>query len=147
MSMESIRQHWHNSATQYGTSLRATTKTSTVKRMEVDALTRALREVVIDRGVGLNILEIGCGNGQNCLNLVDIFPQACFTGLDFIEAMIAAANKLKKERAIPDDRLTFQVGDVLDLQVPMAAYDVVFTDRCLINLNTDDLQQQVISSL
>jgi SAM-dependent methyltransferase len=147
MTLESIRQHWHGWATQYGTGLRATTKASSAKIIEIDALVRAVRGVALERGDRLNILEAGCGNGQNCLALADTFPQARFTGVDFIEAMIAAANHLKKERAIPDDRLAFQVGDVLDLPVPRSAYDVVFTDRCLINLNSDDLQQRAISSL
>lgn len=147
MEMEGIREHWQNWATQYGTSLRATTKTSTLKAMEIDALTRALRGVARERGERLNILEIGCGNGQNCLSLIDSFPEASFTGVDFIEAMIAAANTLKADRAIPDERLMFQVGNVLDLQLPIAAFDAVITDRCLINLNTDRLQQQAIVAL
>ena len=94
MDLNGIRQQWHDWATQYGTSLRATAKTSTLKAMEIDALTRAMRGVVMERGKRLNILEIGCGNGQNCLSLLDTFPEAVFTGLDFIEEMIAAANEL-----------------------------------------------------
>jgi len=147
MEMEGIREHWHNWATRYGTSLRATTKTSTLKAMEIDALARALRSVARECGERLNILEIGCGNGQNCLSLIDSFPEASFTGVDFIDAMIAAANTLKGERAFPDERLLFQVGNVLDLRLPLAAFDAVFTDRCLINLNTDALQQQAVAAL
>ncbi len=147
MTLENIRQHWNDWATRYGTGLRATTKATSAKIIEIDALARAMRGIAQERGDRLHILEVGCGNGQNCLGLIDMFPHACFTGLDFIDAMIVAANDLKKERAIPDERLTFQFGDVLDLQVPRSAYDVVFTDRCLINLNSDALQQRAIFSL
>lgn len=115
--------------------------------MELDALSRALADVEKIAGRHLNILEVGCGNGQNCLNLLDRHPAASFTGVDFIDEMISAANSVKCERGIPDDRVVFQVGNVLELSLPKSSFDVVFTDRCLINLNTDVLQQQAITSL
>jgi len=147
MDLESIRRHWQNWATQYGTGLRATTKTATAKAMELDALSRALTEIERSNGKSLRILEMGCGNGQNCLRLLDSHPEASFTGIDFVAQMIDAANSVKAERQIPDARLVFQVGNVLDLSIPAHRYDVVFTDRCLINLNSDSLQQQAIASL
>ena len=67
--------------------------------------------------------------------------------IDFVEEMIAAANSIKVEKNIPDKRLIFQVGNVLALSLPHSFYDIVFTVRCLINLNTDVLQQKAIASL
>ena len=147
MDMDGIRQHWQESAKQYGTSLMATTKTSTAKAMELDALSRALKEIEEMAGSDLKILEIGCGNGQNCLNLMEKHAGALFTGVDFIEEMVEAANSVKKENGIPDERVVFLVGNVLELSLPHASFDVIFTDRCLINLNTDALQQKAIESL
>jgi SAM-dependent methyltransferase len=151
MDLDGIRQHWQNWARQYGTSLRATTKTSSAKAMELDALSRALAgiEKAVNKtaGTGLKILEAGCGNGQNCLNLLDAHPDASFTGIDFIEEMVTAANALKAERSLGDERVKFQVGDVMALSLPRGSFDVVFTDRCLINLNTDALQHRAIASL
>lgn len=147
MDLNGIREHWQGWARQYGTSLRATTKTSTAKLLELDVLSRALAAIESTRSEGLHVLEMGCGNGQNCLNLVDRHPRARFTGIDFIEEMIAAANAVKAERALADARMVFEVGNVLDLKLPENSFDVVFTDRCLINLNTDALQQQAIAAL
>ncbi|HXC41639.1 MAG TPA: class I SAM-dependent methyltransferase [Burkholderiales bacterium] len=147
MDLDGIRRHWQSWARQYGTSLRATTKTSSAKAMELDALSRALAAIEKTSGAGLNILEAGCGNGQNCLNLLEAHPGASFTGIDFIEEMVEAANALKAERSLSDERIKFQVGNVMALSLPRASFDVVFTDRCLINLNTDALQQQAIASL
>jgi ubiquinone/menaquinone biosynthesis C-methylase UbiE len=147
LDLNSIREHWQGWAQQYGTSLRATTKTSSAKIMEIDALSRALLNIQKTVGRGLKILEVGCGNGQNCLNLLDALPRASFTGIDYIEEMVTAANAVKGERRIPDERVIFQVANVLELSIPDSSFDVVFTDRCLINLNTDSLQHQAIASL
>ena len=147
MNLTEIREHWQSWAKEYGTSLRATTKSSTAKMIELDALSRALGEVQAQLGRGLRILEVGCGNGLNCLSLLAAYPEAHFTGIDFIPEMVASANEVKREKAIPNDKLNFQVGNVLELSFPPASFDVIFTDRCLINLNTDALQQQAIKGL
>lgn len=147
LDLNSIRQHWQNWANQYGTSLRATTKTSTAKAMELDALSRALAEIESITASNISILEVGCGNGQNCLQLIEKHSKASFTGIDFIEEMIEAANSVKKQRGIPDEQLVFQVGNVLELSLPPASFDVIFTDRCLINLNTNSLQHEAIAAL
>ncbi len=147
MDLEEIRAHWQNWAVQYGTDLRATTKTSTLKAIEVDAFARAFCPIIEEKGEALKILEIGCGNGQNCLSLSRIFPAASFMGIDFISEMVAAAIKLKVSNQISDDRVVFREGNVLDLDLPKASFDIIFTDRCLINLNSDSLQQQAIKIL
>lgn len=147
IDLNGIRKHWQEWAKEYGTNLRATTKASTAKAMELEALSRALTEIERTQGSELTILEVGCGNGHNCLSLTEKHSSASFTGIDFIEDMVEAANSVKKEKGIPDERVVFQVGNVLNLALPHAAFDVIFTDRCLINLNTDLLQQKAIASL
>ncbi len=147
MDLNAIRDHWQNWAREYGTSLRATTKTGSAKVMELDALSRAFAAIEKTAGTQLSILEVGCGNGQNCLALLERHPAAAFTGIDFIPEMVDAANSVKAQRGLPDARVVFQVGNALALDLPQASFDVVFTDRCLINLNTDALQQQAIASL
>jgi SAM-dependent methyltransferase len=146
MDLSSIHQHWQEWASRYGTGLRATTKTSTAKAMEIDALSRTLIDIEKTQGRHLRILEAGCGNGQNCFSLLERHPGCFFLGIDYVEQMIAAANAIKAEHGISDERLHFSVGNVLELSVP-GTFDVLFTDRCLINLNTDSLQQQAIASL
>ena len=147
MDLKDIHEHWQTWAKQYGTSLRATTKTSTAKAMEWDAFSRALKEIDDSATRELKILEVGCGNGQNCFRLLELYPRAALTGIDFVPEMIDAANAVKSEKQIPDERLRFLVGNVLELSLPHESFDVVVTDRCLINLNTDSLQHDAISAL
>ena len=147
MNHDEIKAHWQDWAKTHGTSLRATTKTMTAKRMELDALERAFRRVVDDGRDGASVLEIGCGNGQNCLHLAETFPALRFLGIDYVGEMVASAQELKARSGLGDDRLRFMQGDVLKLDGLGEAFDIVFTDRCLINLNTDELQMQALSSL
>jgi SAM-dependent methyltransferase len=148
MDTQEIRQHWSNWASTYGTSLRATTKTWTAKALEIDALYRRLRMVLPDSG-SADILEIGCGNGVNCIELAKQIPQGHFDGVDYVDQMVDAAIENVRSSNVAE-RMRFFVGDVLQLNQLSAlkqTYDVVFTDRCLINLNTLDLQMRAITAL
>ncbi len=147
MDHDAIKAHWQDWAKTYGTSLRATTKTSSAKRVELDALVRAFRRVLGDIRGKKRVFEAGCGNGQNCLYLAEVFPTLSFLGADYVNDMVDAARKLARERAISEDRACFFQRDILELGDLGPPFDVIFTDRCLINLNTDELQKQALTGL
>jgi len=144
-----IKAHWTDWAVKYGTDLRATTLASSIKRLEVDALRRAIGRALLPCSPG-SILEIGCGNGQNIVALCKIFDSNMFgfTGVDYVPEMIAAAKQNAADIGVPS--LRFLVGDVLDLDSVAGlerVYDVVFTDRLLINLDTTEAQKRAIDNL
>lgn len=148
MDREDIKAHWTDWAKTYGTSLRATTKTSTAKMLELDALTRAFRVALGSNPPKGNVLEVGCGNGENLLHLATVFPTLQFTGIDFIPEMIEAATQRRAENGIPADRLKFSTGDILAPDFEAGGpYDLIFTDRCLINLSSDELICEALSRL
>jgi SAM-dependent methyltransferase len=147
LDVDEIRQHWTQSARAHGTALQATTKTWTAKVLELDALTRRLTATVGDR-TG-RVLEMGCGNGVNCIDLAARFPNLSFDGVDYVPEMVQSATEHART-AEHADRLRFFVGDavgVASVDGLAAEYDIVFTDRCLINLDTVDLQKAAISAL
>lgn len=147
MDSDDIRQHWTQWATAYGSALRATTKTWTAKALEIDALSRRLRAHLGDRAG--TVLEVGCGNGVNCVELAKAFPSLELDGVDYVPEMVAGAVENARGGGVAG-RTRFHVGDVNDLAAVTAlrpAYDVVFTDRCLINLNTSELQKAAIGAL
>lgn len=147
MKLEEIKNHWSDWAETYGVNLRATTKTSTAKAMEIDAFIRVF-ERIIDEGTNpKTVLEVGCGNGHNCLSLAQHFKEMNFTGVDFIAEMVASAQQSQKEEGIDESRLRFAEDNVLELATVENTYDIIFSDRCLINLNTDELQMQAITGL
>jgi SAM-dependent methyltransferase len=147
MDLESIKQHWQEWA-KAGVDVRATTKTPTIKALEIDALTRAIAAVGNSMNERLRLLEAGCGNGQNCVALAQEFPNSQFDGFDYIEKMVESARLLAEQKGV-SDRARFTVGDLTN---PMrgeltSPYDVVFTVRAIINLNTPELQFQAIGEL
>lgn len=149
MKTNEIRDHWTNWARTYGEHLNATTKTPTIKALEIDAFVRAIAKTAKGRKDQFTALEAGCGNGLNCMALAEAFPKASFDGIDYIPEMVDAAKAAGAKKGY-DDRLRFYTGNVLDLSGTEGlrdSYDFVFTDRCLINLNTLDLQKNAISSL
>lgn len=149
VSLEEIHKHWTQLALVHGGSLQATTKTWTAKALEIDALSRRFSSILGSPDAPATVLEVGCGNGANCFSLADAFLSARFDGVDFVPEMTAAAESSSANRDARE-RLRFFVGDALKLQDVEGlhpAYDIVFTDRCLINLNTTDLQKEAISSL
>jgi SAM-dependent methyltransferase len=148
MDSQEIKQHWTNWVTSYGTDLRATTKTWTAKALELDAMSRRLNSI-LGNPADSSILEVGCGNGVNCVELARLFHQVRFDGVDFIPEMVTAAIQNAVAGNV-QDRVRFFVGDAIGVAGVTGlqpVYDVVFTDRCLINLNTRELQKQAISAL
>jgi SAM-dependent methyltransferase len=132
-----VKAHWTDWATKYGRDLRATTLASSIKRLEVDALRRAIERSSPPHNA--HVLEVGCGNGQNIAALAASFKNYSWTGVDYIPEMIAAAKE-----TCPG--ATFHVADVMDLP-DIGPYDVVFTDRMLINLGSIAMQRQAIENL
>ena len=59
MDLEEIRKHWEEKAREHGIDLKATTKTSTLKKIEVDALFRAIKAIPFVAQNDVKILEVG----------------------------------------------------------------------------------------
>jgi hypothetical protein len=77
-----------------------------------------------------------------------LFPDYSFHGLDYSEEMIKLANKIRIES--PSRNVKFDVANVLELANNNALekeYNLVFTDRLLINLNSWKTQQQGLLQL
>lgn len=154
MQKERNLEHWQSWARSFGTALRSTTKCQSIKRLEIAALARRIAEVseVVGRE-NLNVLEVGCGNALNGLALSEAFPEIAWYGLDFSSEMVeqgravvaSASNALASRMVVAEgDALSLSEDSVLralsgdsntDKKVsPPTRFDVIYTDRCLINL-------------
>jgi SAM-dependent methyltransferase len=148
MDEEVIHDHWLSWATSHGTDLRATTRSKTAKRLELDALRRHIAPLLAARS-DARILEMGCGNGINCLELARCFADVRVDGVDFVAEMIGAAERNRLAEGV-GDRVRFFVGDAIGVGAVAGLadrYDIVFTDRCIINLNSAEAQGEAIGAL
>jgi ubiquinone/menaquinone biosynthesis C-methylase UbiE len=88
---------------------------------------------------GMRVLDVSCGNGFSTA----IFARHAshVVGIDYAESMIARAQR--DFGHLPN--VEFQLQDVLNLDLSAANFDVVVSQRCLINLlSWEDQQQSII---
>jgi SAM-dependent methyltransferase len=90
---------------------------------------------------GQSILDIGCGNGFSTA----IFAKyaAHVVGIDYSPAMIERA----KHQFGHLSNVDFELKDVANLEFSPKSFDVVISQRCLINLPTWEAQQKAISDI
>ena len=103
----------------------ATSPDFNLREVEIDYLSRQL-------GDGLRILDVGCGNGYSTLSHAARWKGA-FVGVDFVPEMVDAAREMIGQFALSGS-IEFAVGDVTCLDFPDASFDVVISQRCLLNL-------------
>lgn len=131
-SLEQIRKHWDERA---ALGQMAGTQDLGLKRLEQDAILSAISEAAGGRQI--RILEIGCGIGETARRL-----SLLAGSLDAIDASPEMINQALK---LGSYGVRFAVGDVLN--PPAGPYDVIYTQRCLINLPTWELQKQAIDAI
>ena len=79
-------------------------------------------EADLERGIA--VLDLGCGQGGALQAMAQLFPNSRFTGYDFSEEGIAAANSRAHDLALANLRFALQDAAMLDEQ---ARYDLIFT--------------------
>jgi len=88
------------------------------------------------------MIDVGCGSGYATRLLAPLVRET--VGVDFSEAMIARA----QTAAAGQPGLHFDVGDVLSLDARAhGTFDVALSVRCLINLESWQLQQKAIENI
>jgi len=142
---EKIKQYWEERAS-VSQDQSATTNDIWLRELEIKTIIETLLELkILDTS---NVLDIGCGDGYSTIKIAKRFPQSTFHGIDFSENMIKMANSnLEKENNI-NLKVKFSVGSVLDLdKLVSSKVDVVISDRCLINLESLNQQQEAIEKI
>jgi len=148
MDSAQVKEHWRSWATTR-TGACQTSMCETIKTLEIDALDRRLRSLVKSQD-DFTILEAGCGNGMNCNELAKRYGcNVRFYGFDYLPEMVLAANQNAKKANV-EKRARFVVADLLGLHSIIKinqTYDVVISNRLIINLNTVELQREGIQIL
>ncbi len=108
------------------------------KQLEIEAIASYVRP-------GMRILDFGCGNGITALELAQRFS-VDLTGIDYAEGMISAAIDLSGKMELKG-KVQFHVADHTSLCNIQDRFDLVYSERALINLKNWDYQRQAIEDL
>lgn len=116
----------------------AGTRDVVAKQIELAAIAGYVRD-------GMRILEVGCGNGIAAIELArshDVKIRA----IDYAAEMIAAANALRGDQQLRGS-VRFEVGDVQSLADFGEKFDLIYTERVLINLPDWPAQKKAIADI
>lgn len=130
-----IKQYYNNKA---GYGKYATSPDFNLREVEVDYLSRWIHD-------GLKVLDVGCGNGYSTIRFAEKY-HSHFTGIDFVPEMVNSANALKNEFNVLGE-VEFAIGDVTSLIYEDDSFDVVVSERCLLNLPSRELQWKALDEI
>ncbi|HYX67710.1 MAG TPA: class I SAM-dependent methyltransferase [Terriglobales bacterium] len=139
---ELIRDHYRQQAEKHGASSRSTMEDEIIRGRELEFIDkflgtagRALRKKA------LKVLDLGCGNGYALELAHRSHPRNRYWGLDFSEDLLALA----RGRELPHCDL--RSGDARALPYQQGFFDVVYTERCLINLLDPREQEKALGEI
>src|SRR5437660_3719880 len=89
----------------------------------------------------LRVLDLGCGNGYALSVLAQAQPALRYCGVDFSEELLAIA----KSRALSG--CEFKEADARSLPFVDSSFDLVYTERCLINILDWEGQRQAFREI
>ena len=131
-----VHDFWNDRA---ALGLNAGSNDVTGKQVEIEAIASYVKD-------GMRILDFGCGSGETALELAKRFD-IDITGIDYAEKMINAAQKLASELTSSLGRSYFQVGDVSSLASIKERFDMIYSERAIINMKSWDEQRDAIVTL
>jgi ubiquinone/menaquinone biosynthesis C-methylase UbiE len=135
-----IKDHYKTQAQKHKDSALSTMEDPITRQKEVDVIRNFFRLPAVQKQTK-QVLEIGCGNGYTLNLLTRDFPGIKFTGLDFSDDLLEIA----RGRNLPG--VEFQQGDARKLQFKDETFDVIYTERCIINLLTWEEQQLALNEM
>lgn len=114
------------------------------KLLEIEAIAKYVKD-------GMSVLDVGCGDGETILELLRRFPKlnTC-CGIDASPTMIAAARarQYEPEGVSIRSRVAFRVNDLTQpWPQDLYDYDLIYTERCLINLPDWETQKKAIGNI
>ena len=135
-----IKDHYKNQANEFGSSKQSTMKDLFIRNREVEEIIKCIQEINLRFGDDYKILDIGCGNGCLAEEIEKILPNKII-GIDFSEELLGVA----KNRNLKN--VTFQQGNALQLEFADNSFEIILTERCLINLESWENQKKALEEI
>lgn len=130
-----ILDHYRQEAELYRDDASSTMRDEITRGREIAGTVRAL-EWLRDSGQDVGgLLDVGCGNGYLLEVLRSKMPQLGLEGLEYTPELVEIA----RSRGV--ENCEIRQGDVRELPYGDASFDVVVTERCIINVMDQDHQE------
>jgi ubiquinone/menaquinone biosynthesis C-methylase UbiE len=137
---ERVLEHYRQEAMVHELQPTSTMLDQTTRELEVRAILGCLHSLEPSTDGG-SLLEIGCGNGFLLQLLRERFPAVRLCGADYSPDMVRLARMRDVERC------EIRREDVRALTLPPASFDVVVSERCLINLPHQRAQAEALREI
>tara|TARA_B100000965_G_scaffold371227_1_gene359970 strand:+ start:128 stop:892 length:765 start_codon:yes stop_codon:yes gene_type:complete len=136
--MESRLEFWNQRAS---LGFKAGSNDHLLKFLEIEELKKYIRD-------STKILEIGCGNGYTSIDIAKSFDVE-IESFDYSKKMIDFAKNLLKQKKNQDiyDKVKFQIFDIRNLDQIDGKFDLIITERVLINLDSFEEQIKAINTI
>lgn len=156
-TFKNVKEFWENEADAWGEDPRVTIRDHFYRLLGVNYIVDFLSALPKKP---FRILDIGCGTGFSTLHYAQVCEE--IYGVDYSERMISRAQKFlinsRYRREIihehcdgiwdlPCGNVLFQVGDARNLKFSDEFFDVVISDRLLVNMQTREMQDRVLMEL
>lgn len=132
---KNVLQFWNSRA---GLNQWAGTNDIIAKQLEIETIASYAHD-------GLRVLDFGCGNGITAMELARRYDVQVL-GIDYAEEMINAARLFAANQEFTGS-VQFRVGDVQSLAELSEEFDLIYTERTLINLPDWPSQRDAIIAL
>jgi ubiquinone/menaquinone biosynthesis C-methylase UbiE len=142
---EQIKKYWDTRAIENAQSSETTTNDVYLRELEICTLIQAIKDTGLSEGT---ILDAGCGDGYSTIRISKELTTFRFVGIDYSENMIEIAQRRLREDGNPGT-IEFIVADIEKLfpSFHSRKFDIVITDRCLINLDSTKAQYEVMRQI
>jgi len=132
-----IKDYWNSQGKEHGSSHWASWGDNWMLDLEIETIGAHISD-------GDNVLDVGCANGYSTFHQYEDNSLDSITGIDYSKNMIDAALLIKKNRKYSDN-IKFHVGDIRKLDFEDGIFDVTYTTRVIINLNSWEEQKKAIN--
>jgi ubiquinone/menaquinone biosynthesis C-methylase UbiE len=137
-----IREHYRQQAEKHGASPLSTMEDEIVRARELELMVHLLAATGrASRKKSRRVLDLGCGNGHALEVVGRAHPGNRYWGLDFSKELLAVA-RARKLRGCD-----LRLGDARSLPYETGSFDVVYTERCLINILDWDGQRKALDEI
>jgi len=132
---DGVREFWNRRA---GLGKWAGTQDLIAKELELKTIVEFVHP-------GMRVLDAGCGNGITAIELARRF-RVEITAIDYAKEMVEAARQIATTVPLTGT-IEFQEGDVTNLVNLRGDFDLIYTERVLINLADWPAQKKAVEEL